>query len=154
MTFHEIVAKVQESLTKISATSIERHIAIQVNVTGEGEGAFYIEVSEGKINVQPFDYFDRDATIIADSQTVIDFASGKLDVEKALAEGKVSVEGDASVAVMLKDVIASQATKKTTKSAAKTTTKSTAKTTTKKACSTKKETSKKEPAKKTTKKTK
>ena len=45
MTYEKIVEKVKKALSKVDASGVKGHLAVQVDVYGEGEGAFYIEVS-------------------------------------------------------------------------------------------------------------
>ncbi len=94
MTYHELVKKVQTALAKADASKVEEHIAVQVNVTGEAEGAFYMEISGGVLYVAPYDYNDRDALLTADGAEVLALAQGKLQMEAAIAEGKVACEGN------------------------------------------------------------
>ncbi len=94
MTYHELVKKVQTALAKADASKIQDHIAVQVNVTGEAEGAFYMEISGGVLYVAPFDYNDRDALLTADGADILNVAQGKISLEAAIAEGKVAHEGN------------------------------------------------------------
>ena len=94
MTYHELVKKVQTALAKADASKIQEHIAVQVNVTGEAEGAFYMEISGGVLYVAPFDYNDRDALLTADGADILNVAQGKISLEAAIAEGKVAHEGN------------------------------------------------------------
>lgn len=94
MTYHELVKKVQTALAKADASKVEGHIAVQVNVTGEAEGAFYMEIADGVLYVAPYDYNDRDALLTADGADILAVAQGKLSLEAAIAEGKVAHEGD------------------------------------------------------------
>ena len=47
----------------MSKNSVE-NTAVEFNVYGEGEGAFYIEIKDGKVSLEPYEYYDRDAKII------------------------------------------------------------------------------------------
>ncbi len=94
MTYHELVKKVQTALAKADASKVEGHIAVQVNVTGEAEGAFYMEIADGVLYVAPYDYNDRDALLTADGEDVLAVAQGKISLEAAIAEGKVAHEGN------------------------------------------------------------
>lgn len=94
MTYQELVKKVQTALAKADASKVEGHIAVQVNVTGEAEGAFYMEIAEGVLYVAPYDYNDRDALLTADGADVLAVAQGKVSLEAAITEGKVAHEGD------------------------------------------------------------
>ena len=53
MTYQEIVSKVQKNAINSNAVHICYHIAIQFNIYGEGEGAFYVEIDRGRIFVMP-----------------------------------------------------------------------------------------------------
>ncbi|MEE5992691.1 MAG: SCP2 sterol-binding domain-containing protein [Oscillospiraceae bacterium] len=105
MTYHELVAKVQAALAKADASKVENHIAVQVNVTGEAEGAFYIEISDGVPVAQPFDYNDRDALLTADGAEILNVVQGKVSLEDAIKEGKIAHEGDWDKTVELSSVI-------------------------------------------------
>ena len=50
MTYEEIVAKVKDRLAGVDPNKVNGFLAIQVNITGEGEGAFYVEVKDGKLS--------------------------------------------------------------------------------------------------------
>ena len=94
MTYQELVKKVQAAQPKADASKVEDHIAVQVNVTGEAEGAFYMEIAERLLYVEPYDYNDRNALLTADGADVLAMVQGKLSLDAAVAEGKVAVEGD------------------------------------------------------------
>jgi len=117
MTYEEIVKEAQKLVSKADASGILEHLAVQYNVTGEGEGAFYMEVKDGKAEVQPYDYKDRDILVNADGQTILDMMSGKLDVVAAYLTHKISAEGDLGKADILKKLISSA--KKAERTAAK-----------------------------------
>ena len=117
MTYEEIVKEAQKLVSKADASGISEHLAVQYNVTGEGEGAFYMEVKDGKVEEQPYDYKDRDILVTADGQTILDMMSGKLDVVAAYLTHKISAEGDLGKADILKKLISSA--KKAEKTAAK-----------------------------------
>ena len=117
MTYEEIVKEAHKLVSKADASGISEHLAVQYNVTGEGEGAFYMEVKDGKAEVQPYDYKDRDILVTADGQTILDMMSGKLDVVAAYLTHKISAEGDLGKADILKKLISSA--KKAEKTAAK-----------------------------------
>ena len=101
MTYHELVKKVQTALAKADASKVEEHIAVQVNVTGEAEGAFYMEIAGGVLYVAPYDYNDRDALLTVDGDDMLAIAQGKVTLADAIAEGKVGIEGNYDKAVVL-----------------------------------------------------
>ena len=79
MTYEEIVYKVQKQVIK-SKTKADQHIAVQFNIVGEGEGAFYIEIDDGRISVQPYEYYDRDAVVYVDAETLFDVLEQKIAI--------------------------------------------------------------------------
>ncbi len=117
MTYQELVKKVQTALKKADASAVTEHIAAQVNVTGEAEGAFYIEIKDGAIKAEPFDYNDRDFLLIADGADVLEFVQGKIKLEAATVDGKIAHEGDWEKALTLDSVlpVKKTAAKKTAK---------------------------------------
>lgn len=104
MTYEELVKQVQEAYSDADASKVKEHLAIQFNVTGEAAGAFYLEVADGKVNVQPYEYYDRDALVTTKAAVLKDIAAGKLDVVKAFMTGKIKVEGNVGKAALLKDI--------------------------------------------------
>lgn len=76
-----------------------------------------MEVKDGQIDVQPYDYRDRDILVTADAQTILDMMSGKLDMVYAYLTHKISAEGDLGKVDILKKLIGSA--KKAEKAVAK-----------------------------------
>ena len=117
MTFIEPFDKVKAAMAGADASVIEGHLAIQVNLSDEdAHGICYIEVSEGQLFVEPYDYYDRDAIITVASKDLVRIMSGRLGLEKAIENGVVAVEGDLDRVLELKKL----AKKVTRKAAAKT----------------------------------
>lgn len=104
MTFEEFFSEVKEHLQNKDVSHITEHLAFQFNITGEGEGIFYIEVKDGKIYVEPYEYYDRDAIIICKADTLRKLAEGKLDPVKAYTLRKLKVEGNLDKALKLKSL--------------------------------------------------
>ncbi len=119
MTYHELVKNVKDTLAAVDASAVSEHIAVQVNVTGEAEGIFYIEAADGKLNVEPYDYVDRDALVAASEDILLAVMAGKQNVEQAVADGSIYFEGNYDKMMMLSAVFAQLPVKKTRKPAAK-----------------------------------
>jgi len=117
MTYEELVKQAKDSYQNMDAGKIKEHVAIQFNVTGEAAGAFYLEIADGKINVEPYEYYDRDVLVITDAQTLCEIAEGKLDIVKAYTTGQIKAEGNLGKALLLKQITAKA--KKAAKKAAK-----------------------------------
>ncbi len=108
MTYQEFFEKVKETFLDADASGIEEHLAYQFNITGEAEGIFYVEVKEGKLYVEPYEYYDRDAIFTAPAELLMKIAEGKQDPLLAYTLKKLKVEGDLGKALKLKDLIASR----------------------------------------------
>ena len=88
-------------------SGITEHLAYQFNITGEAEGIFYIEVKDGKLYVEPYEYYDRDAVFTCSEDTLRIIADGKLDPILAVTLRKLKVEGNIDKALKLKTLIES-----------------------------------------------
>lgn len=147
MTYEEIVGKALIVYAKADATEVTGHLAVQFNVRGEGEGAFYVEVSDGKVDVQPYEYYDRNAIVTVNSDTLIEMLDGKLGIDEAYNDNKVQIEGDLGAALLLKKIAVKEAPGKTIE--AKETSKAPAKKAAEKKTTAKKTTTKKASSKTT-----
>ena len=94
MKYEEIVAKVKKALAKADASKVDGHLAVQVDVTGEGEGAFYIEVADGKVTVEPYEYYDHDFKVLCDAEEIIAIAEGKKNLGAEVDAGNAYVSRD------------------------------------------------------------
>ena len=63
-----------------------------------------MEVKDGKLFVEPYEYFDRDALFICSAQTLRDLADGKLDPVLAFTVQKLKVEGNIDKALRFKEL--------------------------------------------------
>ena len=94
MTYDDVVQCARDAYENADARHIYEHIAVQVNVTGEGAGIFYIEVAERSVCVEPYDYNDRDALLTLNADTVVALANGKIRLMDAINQGLVRIEGN------------------------------------------------------------
>ena len=65
-------------------------------------------VKEGKLFVEPYEYFDRDAIFTCTAETLFRLAEGKIDPVLAFTTGKLKVEGNIDKALRLKELIDSK----------------------------------------------
>ncbi|MBQ3567237.1 MAG: SCP2 sterol-binding domain-containing protein [Oscillospiraceae bacterium] len=105
MTYKEIVEKVKKEFGKADVSNYEDHLALQINITGEGEGSFYTEINEGKLIIEPYDYNDNNATLTASADDIIKIFGGKLDMNEAAESGKLEIAGDYAKALSIQPVI-------------------------------------------------
>lgn len=101
------------------SSAIEEHFAIQINIAGEAEGALYVEFADGQIEVQPYEYYDRDLIISTDFETTIDLASGDIEISEAFTEEKIQVWGDLDKAIEIYGIIFGKSKKSKKKQASK-----------------------------------
>jgi len=120
MTYEEIVAKVKKAYAKADTALVDEHLAVQVDVTGEGEGAFYIEVSEGKITVEPFEYYDHDFKVLCSAEEIIDIASGKKKLSEEVELGNAYVSRNVEKVAVFDLIVAKKSNAGRKKAAEKT----------------------------------
>ncbi len=105
MSFIERFEEIKKVFKDAKATDIKEHLAIQINLTdAESSGIMYLEVADGKVIVEPYDYIDRDAMFVVASEDLIAIAKGKLTAEKAMEEGKLAVFGNLEKAALVKSI--------------------------------------------------
>lgn len=105
MTYAELFSKVKGMLVDADVSHVQEHLAYQFNITGEGEGIFYAEVKDGKLYVEPYEYFDRDVIFTSSADTLLKIMGGKKDPVLAFTLGQLKVEGDIDKALKLKDFV-------------------------------------------------
>ena len=108
MTYADMFSKVKGMMMEADVSTVNEHLAYQFNVTGEAEGIFYAEVKEGKLYVEPYEYYDRDAIFTCSAETFFKIHEGKLDPVLAVTLGKLKVEGNIDKALYLKKLIDSR----------------------------------------------
>ncbi len=105
MTYAEFFSEVKGKFMEADISDVTEHLAYQFNIVGEAEGIFYVEAKEGKLYVEPYEYFDRDAMFTCTAETLRKIAEGELDPVLAFTLQKLKVEGNIDKALKLKDII-------------------------------------------------
>ena len=106
MTFEEIVKQVEDVAKKLDAKKVKEHSVYEFDIIEEGHGALYFELINGRVNVQPFEYYDRDLKIVATADLLTRILSGEEDPVAACEEGRIYVEGNSKDLIVLKDLLA------------------------------------------------
>ncbi|MBR3421838.1 MAG: SCP2 sterol-binding domain-containing protein [Ruminococcus sp.] len=93
MEFEELLAKVRKMAEgkDVSGTDF---LAVQVNITGDNSGVFYVEVKDGNVRIEPYEYNDRNCDITMSMDNFNKLIDGKLDPVMAFTLGKLKVGGD------------------------------------------------------------
>lgn len=106
MTYAEFFYEIKNRFMGADVSDIHEHLAFQFDVEDpECGGIFYVEVKDGKLYVEPYEYYDRDAVFIADRDTFMNIADGKTDPIAAFTFRKLRVEGSIDKALRLKEII-------------------------------------------------
>ncbi len=105
MTYQEVVEKFRSQFKDADVSSIKGHLAYQFNIIGDGAGAFYVEVNDGKLSIEPYEYYDRDVLFTCKADVLFKIISGKTDPVIAFTLGKLKVEGSIEKALLLKNMI-------------------------------------------------
>lgn len=117
MTYEEIFGKSKEIIMQSDVSKINGHLAVEVDIEGEGEGAFYIELKDHKLYVEPYEYYDRDCKFTISADNFLKLADGSLDAVAAFTVGKLKIDGSIDKALEFKNIVDS--VKKQTKKTAK-----------------------------------
>ncbi len=95
MTYEEIVGMVQRAFeTSADAREIFEHVAIQIDIHGEGAGTFYLEIANRQVCVEPYDYYDRDGRFDVEASTLVAMAKDELSFAEAVEKGLIRMEGN------------------------------------------------------------
>ena len=105
MTYSEYFASVKQTFNGADVSDITEHLAFQFNVTGEASGIFYVEVKEGKLYIEPYEYHDRDAMFIGSAELFTAIMKGEKDPVHEFLCRRLKVEGNIDKALKLKDLI-------------------------------------------------
>ena len=104
MTFDELLTKVRTKAQDVDVSGVDC-LAVQVNITGKNEGVFYVEVKDHKINIEPYEYYDRNCAVTMDMTNFNKLIDGKLDPILAFTTGKLKVDGDAGKALEFSKIL-------------------------------------------------
>lgn len=105
MTYQELVSKLKDTYQEKDASKISEHLAIQFNIQGEAEGALYLEIADGQLHIEPYEYYDRDILVTTSAADLLALAQGSLDILDAYHTGKISAEGNLAKALLLKEIV-------------------------------------------------
>ena len=97
--------KVKAMLSDADVSGVGEHLAFQFNVTGEAAGAFYVEVKDGALHVEPYTYNGYDAAFTLSAETLFKIAARKMDPILAVTLGKLKVDGNITKALKIKDFL-------------------------------------------------
>lgn len=98
MTFNETLDRIRE-IGRTTDVSDKNFMAVQVNLTGEDTGVFYVEIKDGKAAIEPYEYNDRQCAITMDIKDFNKLLDGKMNAVLAYTIGKLKIDGDLGTAL-------------------------------------------------------
>ena len=100
MTYAEFFYEIKNKFMGADLSDITEHLAFQFNIEDEEAGGiFYVEVKDGVLAVEPYEYYDRNAIIHINGTNWLKLINGKLNPVVAFTTGKISVDGDVNAAL-------------------------------------------------------
>ena len=106
MTYADLFYEIKGKFMGADVSDIHEHLAFQFNIEDEeAGGAFYVEVKDGVLYVEPYEYYDRDAIFICAPDVLLKIADGEMNPIAAFTEQKLRVEGSIEKALRLKEII-------------------------------------------------
>ena len=104
MNLETVISKVRKLAVDADVSNVD-FLAVQVTLTDCDPGMFYVEVKDHKVNVEPYDYHDRNCAISMKSDDFDNLISGKLDPVAAFTVGKLKVDGDIGKALEFSNLL-------------------------------------------------
>lgn len=77
----------------------------EFDITGDGEGKFYLEIRDGRIQMQPYDYRNSTCVFVVNSKYMLKLLKHQLAPTAAYSTGRLKIKGDVSAAFRLADTI-------------------------------------------------
>lgn len=115
MNYTEIVEFVKKNLKKTVTKDSVGDIAVEFDIYGEGEGAFYVKICGGKPEVEPYEYYDRDAKVYITAEELVKIVNGERNPRESFECGILMVEGNIDAAQSLINLIKVPLKKKSVK---------------------------------------
>ena len=106
MTYADFFYDIKGRFMGADVSDIHEHLAFEFDIEDEeAGGAFYVEVKDGTLFVEPYEYHDRDARFICAPDVLVKIATGEMDPVWAFTTQKLKVEGNIDKALRLKEII-------------------------------------------------
>ena len=106
MTYADFFYDIKGRFMGADVSDIHEHLAFEFDIEDEeAGGAFYVEVKDGTLSVEPYEYYDRDARFICAPDVLVKIAEGEMDPVWAFTTQKLKVEGNIDKALRLKEII-------------------------------------------------
>ncbi len=104
-TFPELFAQIKEKLEKQDSTALTGRAAYEFHIS-DPDGVFYVEICDGRIDVQPYDYHDHNGVFTASAATYEALCDGSLTPITAYAAGRLKASGGTDQVKILMKIFA------------------------------------------------
>lgn len=101
ITVNDVVAKIYKRIDKAAGKQVaaEGRAAVDIKLYGSFEAHMYIEVKDGKVSVEPYDYIERDLEAAVPVDVALAIADGKTTIKEAVENGSLYVFGNVQFAL-------------------------------------------------------
>ena len=101
ITVNDVVAKIYKRNDKAAGNQVaaEGRAAVDIKLYGSFEAHMYIEVKDGKVSVEPYDYIERDLEAAVPVDVALAIADGKTTIKEAVENGSLFVFGNVQFAL-------------------------------------------------------
>ena len=98
---NDVVAKIYKRINKAAGKQVaaEGRAAVDIKLYGSFEAHMYIEVKDGKVSVEPYDYIERDLEAAVPVDVALAIADGKTTIKEAVENGSLYVFGNVQFAL-------------------------------------------------------
>ncbi len=100
-----VIKLIKSKYTNPDLSAMPEKFAVQIELTDETDGFFYIEVLNGKLSIEPYKYNDKDLHVKVSRDNLEKIINGKLKIENALITRKIIVTGNMSKALLIKKIL-------------------------------------------------
>lgn len=104
LTYEILFADIKKKFEKTSVDK-KADVSVEVNIEGTITGKFYLKATNGKLDIEPYNYDNADVEAYVPTDVLVKLAAGKLNVLEAIANGDVHVFGKIDKALQLKNII-------------------------------------------------
>lgn len=94
MVFKELVKTLKKDYKKVDVSDYEGLLAIQFDITGKHSGTFYVEIKDGEMSIEPYEYIDNQAVVTVSEDSLERIFSKTLDPVISYTIGKVKIKGN------------------------------------------------------------
>ncbi|MCL2019985.1 MAG: SCP2 sterol-binding domain-containing protein [Oscillospiraceae bacterium] len=89
----DIFADIKSKTAGFDGSNYHGFLAVEVNLS-DIKKVFYVEVKDGNLSIEPYEYNDRQAKMTISSSNFVKLINGKLNGTTAFLTGKLKIDGN------------------------------------------------------------